>query len=103
MIYISGRITGNKNWEDDFHKAEEELLEKGYKVIINPLNLDEQVNKDWEDAIKENEDLASVAYLQGASKYKDKADLKDEELNSSLQAVFSRSGFTKGYFEGNCR
>ena len=26
--------------------------------------------------------------------------VKDEELNSSLQAVFSRSGFTKGYFEG---
>ncbi len=24
----------------------------------------------------------------------------DDELNSSLQAVFSRSGFTKGYFEG---
>lgn len=46
MIYISGRITGNKNFEQDFQKAEEELLEKGYKVIINPLNLDEQVKKE---------------------------------------------------------
>ncbi len=26
--------------------------------------------------------------------------IRDEALNSSLQAVFSRSGFTKGYFEG---
>ncbi len=26
--------------------------------------------------------------------------INDEEINSSLQAVFSRSGFTKGYFEG---
>ncbi|MBO5859888.1 MAG: U32 family peptidase [Clostridia bacterium] len=26
--------------------------------------------------------------------------IRDEKLNSSLQAVFSRSGFTKGYFEG---
>ncbi len=25
---------------------------------------------------------------------------KDEKINASLQAVFSRSGFTKGYFEG---
>ncbi len=26
--------------------------------------------------------------------------INDEEINSSLRAVFSRSGFTKGYFEG---
>lgn len=46
MIYISGRITGNKNWKEQFQQAEEHLKSKGYKVIINPLNLDEQVNKE---------------------------------------------------------
>lgn len=46
MIYISGRITGNKNWQEDFQKAEEYLKSNGYKVIINPLNLAEQVNKE---------------------------------------------------------
>ena len=46
MIYISGRIAGNKNWKEDFQKAEEYLKSNGYKVIINPLNLAEQVNKE---------------------------------------------------------
>lgn len=46
MIYISGRITGNKNWQEDFLKAEDYLKSNGYKVIINPLNLAEQVNKE---------------------------------------------------------
>jgi ABC-type Zn uptake system ZnuABC Zn-binding protein ZnuA len=46
MIYISGCITGNENWKQDFQKAEEYLKSNGYKVIINPLNLSEQVNKE---------------------------------------------------------
>lgn len=50
MIYISGRITGNKNWEKQFKEAEEYLKSKGYKVIINPLNLAEQVNKEIKNA-----------------------------------------------------
>lgn len=51
MIYISGRITGNKNWQEQFQKAEEYLKSKGYKVIINPLNLAEQVNKEIKNPI----------------------------------------------------
>lgn len=50
MIYISGRITGNKNWEKQFKEAEEYLKSKGYKVIINPLNLAEQVKKEIKNA-----------------------------------------------------
>lgn len=50
MIYISGRITKNKNWKEQFQQAEEYLKSKGYKVIINPLNLAEQVNKEIKNA-----------------------------------------------------
>lgn len=46
MIYISGRITGNKNWKKQFQQAEDYLKSNGYKVIINPLNLAAQVNKE---------------------------------------------------------
>lgn len=38
-IYISGKITGNDNYKDEFSKAEEYLKSKGYKVI-NPARLD---------------------------------------------------------------
>ena len=42
MIYISGRITGNKNWKKQFQQAEDYLISKGYykDLIINPLGLD---------------------------------------------------------------
>lgn len=50
MIYISGRITGNKNWQSDFQQAEEYLKSNGYKVIINPLYLVTQVNKEIKNA-----------------------------------------------------
>jgi hypothetical protein len=46
MIYISGRITGNKNWEEQFHEAECYLIKKYYdEKIINPLCLDENTKK----------------------------------------------------------
>lgn len=40
MIYISGRITGCKNWREKFLCAETELKAAGFKKIINPLRLD---------------------------------------------------------------
>lgn len=43
MIYISGRITRNKNWEKDFQQAEEYLKKLGFMKIINPLKLKSQV------------------------------------------------------------
>lgn len=43
MIYISGRITRNKNWEKDFQQAEEYLKKLGFMEIINPLKLKSQV------------------------------------------------------------
>lgn len=45
MIYISGRITGNKNWEKQFQQAEEYLVKLGFSKyqIINPLKLESQV------------------------------------------------------------
>lgn len=42
MIYISGRISGNKNWQRDFLNAEKFLIEKkGYRKvdIVNPIDL----------------------------------------------------------------
>jgi hypothetical protein len=43
-IYISGSITKNPNWKKDFKKAEKKLKELGYKNIINPLDLSEQIS-----------------------------------------------------------
>lgn len=49
MIYISGRITKNKNWEKDFQKAEEYLVKLGFSKyeIKNPLNLDKESKEIW--------------------------------------------------------
>lgn len=38
-IYISGRITGNPDYKDEFFEAETWLFNQGYKPI-NPSNLD---------------------------------------------------------------
>lgn len=35
-IYISGKITGNPNFQEDFSKAVEQLKTQGYTHIINP-------------------------------------------------------------------
>ena len=33
MVYISGKITGNKNYEAEFNEAEIKLREMGFKVF----------------------------------------------------------------------
>lgn len=38
LIYISGRITDNPNYTDEFFEAEKWLIEQGYDTI-NPSNL----------------------------------------------------------------
>ena len=46
MIYISGRITGNKNWQSDFQKAEDYLKKKHWlDEIVNPLSLDKKTQE----------------------------------------------------------
>ncbi len=56
MIYISGRITGNKNWKFDFRLAENQLIEKGYlrEHIINPLKLESKMTlaKTWSNYMR---------------------------------------------------
>ena len=37
MVYISGRISGNKNYKKEFRSAEEYLQNQGY-IPINPIN-----------------------------------------------------------------
>jgi nucleoside 2-deoxyribosyltransferase len=39
LFYISGKITGEKNYKQIFQVAENELRERGHKVI-NPAKLD---------------------------------------------------------------
>lgn len=38
MVYISGKITGNKNYEAEFNEAEIKLREMGFKVF-NPASI----------------------------------------------------------------
>lgn len=46
MIYISGRISGNKNWKEDFREAENFLSRHGYhNSIVNPLVLQAETEK----------------------------------------------------------
>lgn len=47
MIYISGRITGNKHWKEDFQKAEDYLKVRYKGKIINPLQLDKESQEIW--------------------------------------------------------
>lgn len=53
-IYISGRITRNPHYIQDFQKAEEQLKLSGFEVV-NPTKvvpLDE--NKTWRDYMKDD-------------------------------------------------
>lgn len=47
MVYLSGRITGNKKWKEQFQEAEDFLLKLGFEKeeICNPLHLAESVEK----------------------------------------------------------
>lgn len=47
-IYISGGITGVENWQDNFNRAEKELLElKGTFLVANPVTLSQNVEKQF--------------------------------------------------------
>lgn len=51
MIYISGRITGNKSWRFDFQKAEDYLVSCGMSKheIKNPLNMENEAEEVWKN------------------------------------------------------
>ena len=40
IVYLSGRISNNDNYKQDFASAERFLMQMGY-IVINPANLDE--------------------------------------------------------------
>lgn len=50
IVYISGKITGTKNYKRKFAKAERELKRKGFDVI-NPARMNACMPKscDWDD------------------------------------------------------
>lgn len=48
-IYISGKITGNKNYKSQFTKAENCLTAKGYDVINPARNSGWKTYKEWID------------------------------------------------------
>ena len=45
-IYISGKITGQKDFKQRFSEAEQMLTEKGYEVV-NPVSLPHNHDKRW--------------------------------------------------------
>lgn len=53
MIYISGRITKNKNWKEQFQQAENYLLKLGFSKyqIKNPLNMEKETEEVWKNPI----------------------------------------------------
>lgn len=65
MIYISGRITGNKKWQSDFKSAENFLINLGYegKDIINPLNIDKLVQKETANPTYKNYMVKDIKFL----------------------------------------
>lgn len=44
-VYISGAITGNPNYKEQFREVEEKLKKKGY-ITINPANLESVMPED---------------------------------------------------------
>lgn len=52
-IYISGDITGTRDYMKRFKEAEEKLIEQGYDVI-NPAEINSHlpVNTTWDDYMK---------------------------------------------------
>ena len=60
-IYISGPITGTKDYMQRFEKAEKELTENGYSVI-NPAKVNAMLPQDatWEEYIKVSLTLLSI-------------------------------------------
>ena len=38
IVFISGKISGNPNYKEQFYKAEMELTEQGY-IVLNPTAL----------------------------------------------------------------
>jgi len=51
-IYISGPIAGNKNYQKQFKEAEEFLRKKGFRRIINPAALSQQIGWSWCDYMR---------------------------------------------------
>lgn len=51
-VYISGKITGNKNYKEQFNNAEQKLLKSGVEVF-NPVNVSIPVeNPTYKDYMK---------------------------------------------------
>lgn len=51
-VYISGKITGNKNWKEEFKIVEDILINKGYSVlsprmITAPLDYEDFMHIDF--------------------------------------------------------
>lgn len=53
-IYLSGKITGNDNYLQDFEKAEKEMAALGF-TVVNPTKIVTfDKNKKWRDYMKED-------------------------------------------------
>ena len=61
-VYLSGRITGNSGYYEEFAEAEEMLTELGYSVI-NPARINAQLPSDttWEQYMSVSITLLSQA------------------------------------------
>lgn len=56
-VYISGRITGVKNYSEPFNEAERKLTTMGFEVF-NPCSMGEVDGWQWSDYMKK--DLAAL-------------------------------------------
>lgn len=52
-VYISGAITGIKNYEKVFAAAEQFLIDNGYEVV-NPVTISHEHDKTWHSYMKED-------------------------------------------------
>lgn len=52
-LYISGQITDNPNFMDDFEKAEKFLIENNHEPV-NPTKLPHEHDKSWHSYMKED-------------------------------------------------
>lgn len=58
-IYISGAITGVEGYMENFERAEEELIKKGYTSIVNPAKVNSYLPADFS-----HEDYMEVCFAE---------------------------------------
>jgi hypothetical protein len=94
-IYISGKITGLKNYKKRFNKAEKHLKKRGFEVV-NPVTVGEALpeNSDWSKYMKL--DIRAMLDCQGVYLLDNWQDSKGAVFEASVARTCGMEIFKEG-------